>query len=191
MAEVAAESILEDTSQVGVLYIGPPDGISAYALVIREDYRYTARDWASLDDDYSTLTDDRDHLGRHRNGMPLVVDVVNVGKHFVKYLQQSEISNYVPMISFDDKSREPLTFRSPDSGLWHVSKKEAISTLHLLQEEDRINFGRRGVNPRQEEVFRNRIEQLGTTESGEKERALWPLAVACLIAEREESVIPS
>jgi hypothetical protein len=194
MADVADENILEDASQIGVLHVGPPDSASVYAYITRENHGYAgyaARDWSSLDVDYSTLVDDRKHLRRHRNGVPLVVDVTHVGKHFMRYLQQSGIDDCEPVITFGDRNREPLTFRNPDSGLWHVSEQEAISTLHLIHGEDRISFGRRGVNPGQKEEFSNRMEGFGTTETGEDEALLWPLALACLIAEREESVIPS
>ncbi|MCS4173847.1 hypothetical protein [Salinibacter ruber] len=189
MAEIETENILEDTSQVGVLHIGPPDGVSTYAFITRQNRSYAARDWASLDVDYSTLLDDRDHLRRHRNDVPLVVDVTNVGKHFVNYLEHNGIDDCVAVIRFDDEDREPLTFRNPESGLWHVSGREAVSALHLLSGEHRINFGPGGFNREREEDFNARIEQFGSQEADEGERSLWPLAVACLIAEREQSVV--
>jgi hypothetical protein len=190
MADVARENVLEDASQVGVLHVRPPDSISAYAFITRENYRYAARDWSSLDVKYSMLVDDREHLGRHHRGVPLVVDVTHVGKHFVRYLRQAGIDNCKPVISFEDTSREPITFRNPESGLWHVSQREAVSTLHLLHGEGRISFGRRGVNPGREEEFNSRMEEFDALENG-GEVLLWPLALACLIAERERSVVPS
>ena len=194
MADGEGENVLEDASQVGVLHVGPPDGVSVYAFVTRENQGYAGyavRDWSSLDVDYSRLVDDRTHLRRHRNGVPLVVDVTHVGRHFVRYLRQDGINDCEPVITFGDRNREPLTFRNPDSGLWHVSEQEAVSTLHVLHGERRISFGPRGVNPGREEEFNNRMEGFSTSETGEEEVLLWPLALACLIAEREESVISS
>lgn len=194
MTDGAGENILGDASQVGVLHVGPPDSVSVYAFVTRENQGYAGyavRDWSSLDVDYSRLVDDRDHLGRHRSGGPLVVVVTHVGRHFVQYFRQSGISDCEPVVTFKDKSREPVTFRNPDSGLWHVSEREAVSTLHLLHGEGRISFGRRGVNPGWEEEFNNCMEGFSTSETGEEGILLRPLALACLIAEREESVISS
>lgn len=194
MAGVADENIVEDASQVGVLDVGSPDSASAYAFVTRENKGYAGyavRDWSSLDVDYSMLVDDRDHLGRHRRGVPLVVDVTHVGRQFVRYLRRAGINDCEPVITFGDKSREPITFRNPESGLWHVSEREAVSTLHLLHAEGRISFGRRGVNPGKEEEFNNRMEEFRTSGTGEEGVRLWPLALACLIAEREESAVTS
>ena len=191
MSDVVDENIVEDASQVGVLRVGPPDGASEYAFITRENHRYpnyAIRDWSSLDVDYPTLIDDRDHLVRHRREMPLVVDVTHVGRHFVQYLRQAGMDDCKPVITFENEIREPLTFRNPDSGLWHVSEREAVSTLHTLHQTGKINFGRRGVNPGQEEEFEGSIEQFGTSDA-EEEQSLWPLAIACLIAEREGSVI--
>lgn len=194
MADVTDENIVEDASQVGVLHVGPPDSASAYAFVTRQNHgyaRYAVRDWSSLDVDYSTLVDDREHLRRHQSGVPLVVDVTHVGRHFMRYLQQAGMDDCEPVVTFDDRGREPITFKNPESGLWHVSAQEAVAVLHLLHAENKMNFGRRGVNPGQADAFRNQIEQFGTSEADEEEHHLWPLALACLIAEREESVIRS
>lgn len=191
VTEIKGENILEDASHPGVLYVGPPSGTSTYASIVRERHRYNVQGWASIATDYSGLVDNPDQLSRHVNGVPLVVDVTHVGMHFIRYLRQSGIDNCVPIITFDDKDREPLTFRNPESGLWHVSERDAVSTLHLLHGEHRINFGVSGFNREREEDFNNRIEHFGTPDADEEERSLWPLAVACLIAEREQTVVPS
>jgi hypothetical protein len=193
MSVTADENVVEDASRLGVLHIGPPGGVSGYAFITRENHgysQYAARSWSSLDVDYRTLIDGRDHLRRHRRGVPLVVDVTHVGRHFVQYLRQAGVEDCEPVITFEDEIREPLTFRNPDSELWHVSEREAVSTLHMLHQYGRINFGSHGVNPGQQKRFEELIERFGTSNT-EEEQSLWPLAIACLIAERDRSVIAS
>jgi len=191
MTEVTEHNILDEDSDIGVLSVGAPGNPSAYAFITRVQRHYAIQSWTTLTGNYRELLNDYRYLRQHRNGHPLVVDVTNVGKHFVQYLRQTGIDTCIPVVELGDTKREPWTFQSSESGLWHVSTREAISILHLLHNHRRLDFGPGGINRNLENAFNEGIEHFGAESNHKAEPRFRSLAIACLIAERSQSVIAS
>ena len=122
MTETPGHTILDRDSNIGVLHLGPPDGSSTYAFIVKQQHNYVVWSWINLGANYQDLLANREQLRRHRNGLPLVVDVSNVGQQFVQYLHQTGIEGCIPVVSLDNAGEEPRTFQSSDFSYLSLSE---------------------------------------------------------------------
>ena len=176
-------------SGIGVLYLGRPGQSSHYTLLRRREKEYAVESYRAYESGYHRIPLRGLDFKPYRNQKTLLVDVTQVGLHFLEYIRQVGIQDIVPIVCMEPQGLNPWEAKPDRDELLFISLREAEVVVQLLIDFGRLDLRHYTFGYENKTEVERALQSFGIEEALKIHPRLHSLAVATLVTEKIESIV--